>query len=144
MYRFSRSIFREIGPLVQEDYRSNGTTNRERVLESCESAIRRLACDRRYFAKPARTLFEDVRTYFPIKHQLHVYQVIESNLSLASSFLEALPPGSPEIEGEQAHCRAFTRKGTACQRQPLPGMDYCPSHKHLEEEANDAAAVLVA
>ena len=31
------------------------------------------------------------------------------------------------------HCRAHTRKGTPCQREPLPGRDYCPSHKHLEE-----------
>jgi hypothetical protein len=30
-------------------------------------------------------------------------------------------------------CRAHTRKGTQCQREPLPGRDYCPSHKHLEE-----------
>ena len=28
---------------------------------------------------------------------------------------------------------ASTRKGTPCQREPLPGRDYCPSHKHLEE-----------
>ena len=27
----------------------------------------------------------------------------------------------------------YTRKGTSCQRQPIPGHDYCPSHKHLEE-----------
>lgn len=30
-------------------------------------------------------------------------------------------------------CHAHTRKGTPCQREPLPCRDYCPSHKHLED-----------
>ena len=34
----------------------------------------------------------------------------------------------------QLSCHASTRKGTACQRIPLPGSKYCPSHKHLEED----------
>jgi hypothetical protein len=29
----------------------------------------------------------------------------------------------------------LTRRGTPCRRDPLPGKDYCPSHKHLEEPA---------
>ena len=37
------------------------------------------------------------------------------------------------IDGGPRECRAHTRKGTPCQREPLPGRDYCPSHKHLEE-----------
>jgi hypothetical protein len=37
------------------------------------------------------------------------------------------------LDGQERHCLASTRKGTPCQREPLPGMDYCPSHKHLEE-----------
>lgn len=141
MYQFSRSIFREIGPMVVEDYRSNGTTNRERVLEACEGAMHRLATDRRYFANPAKTLFEDVRTYFPINDQLQVYRVIEAKLALANSFLDAQPAGSDLMGGEDLQCRAFTRKGTACQRQPLPGRDYCPSHKHLEEPSEAAPAI---
>ena len=41
---------------------------------------------------------------------------------------------------------ASTRKGTPCQREPLPGRDYCPSHKHLEEleVLDDAEAAAVA
>ena len=30
-------------------------------------------------------------------------------------------------------CRATTRKGTPCQRTPLPHNGYCPSHQHLAE-----------
>jgi len=34
----------------------------------------------------------------------------------------------------ERECKAHTRRGTPCQREPLPGRDYCPSHKHLEED----------
>lgn len=134
MYRFSRSIYRELAPRVTYDY-CNGSTvsNRQRVLDACEATIRRLACDRRYFAKPARTLFNDVRVYFPISDQQHVYKVIERNISLALDHLARLEENGLGLDGQPAHCRASTRRGTPCQRQPLPGRDYCPSHKHLEE-----------
>jgi hypothetical protein len=38
------------------------------------------------------------------------------------------------VDGVQLSCHASTRKGTACQRIPLPGSKYCPSHKHLDED----------
>jgi hypothetical protein len=47
-------------------------------------------------------------------------------------FLDALP-ADVTLDGQQRSCLASTRKGTPCQREPLPGRDYCPSHKHLEE-----------
>ena len=43
------------------------------------------------------------------------------------------------LDGGVARCHATTRKGKACQRTPLPGRDYCPSHQHLEHSANVAA-----
>ena len=58
MYRFSRSIYRELAPRVVEDeWDPTGCENKQKVLEACEGAIRRLTYDRRYFARPARTLF---------------------------------------------------------------------------------------
>ena len=42
-------------------------------------------------------------------------------------------PDDVTLDGQERNCLASTRKGTPCQREPLPGMDYCPSHKHLEE-----------
>jgi hypothetical protein len=111
MYRFSRSIYRELAPRVVEDPDDpTGCANKQRVLDACEGALRRLATDRRYFAKPTRTLFTEVRPFFTLNDQLRVYKVIH-----------------------KAECQAHTRKGTPCQREPLPGRDYCPSHKHLEE-----------
>ena len=133
MYRFSRSIYRELASAVVEDeHDATGCRNKQLVLDACEDVIRRLTYDRRYFARPARTLFNEVRIHFAIKDQLRVLRVVERNINLALEFLERLPEGAG-LDGIPRQCRAHTRKGTPCQREPLPGRDYCPSHKHLEE-----------
>lgn len=133
MYRFSRSIYRELAPRVIEDeYDPTGCQNKLQVLDACEGTIRRLVIDGRYFARPARTLFTDVRTHFAIGDQLLVWRVIERNIGLAKEFLARMPEGAG-LDGVPRQCRAHTRKGTPCQREPLPARDYCPSHKHLEE-----------
>jgi hypothetical protein len=138
MYRFSRSIYRELAPRVDEV--AGDPSARLQLLEACEETIRRLACDRRYFARPARSLFSTVRTHFPLSEQLYVYMVIERNINLAIDFLEKLPP-DVALDGVPRECRASTRKGRPCQREPLPGRDYCPSHKHLEEPAEEHTPV---
>lgn len=133
MYRFSRSIYRELASAVIEDeHDPTGCRNKQLVLDACEETIRRLTYDRRYFARPARTLFNDIRVHFAINDQVRVWKVIESNLNLALEFLARMPEGAG-LDGIVRECRAHTRKGTPCQRDPLPGRDYCPSHKHLEE-----------
>jgi hypothetical protein len=138
MYRFSRSIYRELAPSVVEDpYDPTGCQNKQQVLDSCEAAIRRLAYDHRYFARPARSLFNEVRMHFAINDQLRVWRVIEQNMTLALEYLSRLPEGVG-LDGQPRHCSAHTRRGTPCQRQPLPGRDYCPSHKHLEETFESA------
>ena len=138
MYRFSRSIYRDIGPRVIEDPRdTTECANKQKVLDSCEETIRRLTADRRYFARPARSLFNQVRMHFHIRDQLRVWMVIERNINLAQQFLEQMPEGAG-LDGVVRECRAHTRKGTPCQRDPLPNRDYCPSHKHLEETFESA------
>ncbi|MDX6652760.1 MAG: hypothetical protein QOJ38_1541 [Solirubrobacterales bacterium] len=133
MYRFSRSIYRELSPYVVSEQRDGVCQARQDLLEACEETMRRLAYDRRYFARPARTLFSDVRTHFPISEQLRVYKVIERYVGLALDHLSQLPAHGIGLDGRPRECVASTRKGTPCQREPLPGRDYCPSHKHLEE-----------
>ena len=86
MYRFSRSIYREIAPRVVENGVDKATARRH-VLDACESTMRRLAYDRRYFARPARTLFTEVRTHFPIGDQLYVHKVIDRHVALALDHL---------------------------------------------------------
>jgi hypothetical protein len=133
MYRFSRSIYREIASAVIEDERdSTGCRNKQLVLDECEETIRRLAFDRRYFARPARSLFNSVRMHYAFGDQLRVWMVIDRNMKLAQEFLEQMPERAG-LDGIPRQCQAHTRKGTPCQREPLPARDYCPSHKHLEE-----------
>jgi hypothetical protein len=114
------------------------------VLHACEGAVRRLATDRHYFARPARTLFADVRCYFPVARQQQVYSIIARYVVLADEFLASLPPAGCDAEGNPLQCRALTRKGTACQRTPLAHNGYCPSHQHLAETEHAAPAALAA
>jgi hypothetical protein len=134
MYRFSRAIYRELADEITEDPHGAGAhTNHARVLRACEAAVERLATDRHYFARPARTLFHDIRAYFPMSSQLRVLLVIERYLAYADEFLRRLPQNGFDAYGNPLQCRASTRKGTPCQRAPLAHNGYCPSHQHLVE-----------
>jgi hypothetical protein len=138
VYQFSRSIYRELSPRVKEDdWDATGCRNKQKVLDACEGAIRRLAYDRRYFARPARSLFSEVRPHFSMNDQLFVWRVVETNINIAVEYLSRLPEDAG-LDGRPRQCNAHTRKGTPCQRTPLPGRDYCPSHKHLEETFESA------
>jgi hypothetical protein len=133
MYQFSRSIYRELAPRIDTSGGAERTfAARQKVLEACESTIQRLVTDRRYFARPVKTLFAEVREHYALAEQVRVYMVIERHIELVEEFLDSLP-ADVTLDGQERHCLASTRKGTPCQREPLPAMDYCPSHKHLEE-----------
>ena len=134
MYRFSRAIYRELaGAIVENQPHRGPRTNHEQVLRACEAAVERLATDRHYFAHPARTLFKDIRTCFPLHAQARVLRVIERYLDYADEFLRNQPNNGYDVYGNPLRCRASTRKGTPCQRMPLPQNRYCPSHQHLAE-----------
>ena len=140
MYQFSRAIYRELAPSVQAGRNELACERRQRLLRDCESAMERLATDRHYFARPVRTLFNDVRTLFPMDEQLRVYNVIESHVTLAAEYVETQARDGVTFDGSPLCCHATTRKGTSCQRVPLPASKYCPSHKHLEEDLQEMAA----
>lgn len=144
MYQFSRAIYRELSPHIAEPRTGCAeASNHEHVLKACEAAVERLATDRHYFARPARTLFTDIRTYFPMGAQERVWQVVSRYLGFAQEFLARNPFAGYDVSGKPVQCRATTRKGTPCQRMPLPRNGYCPSHQHLAE-TEDAAAALAA
>ena len=140
MYQFSRAVYRELSPWVTEDRHMSVCDARRDVLEACERAFTRLATDRHYFARPARSLFNDVRIYFPMTRQTRVYKVIDCYMSVASEYVEQREQEGVTIDGSPLCCHASTRKGTPCQRVPLPGSKYCPSHKHLDEDFVEGAA----
>ena len=142
MYEFSRAIYRELADEIAEDPhsdRENG--NRERMLRACEAAVERMANDRHYFANPARSLFREIRVYFPMCSQLRVLRVVERYLASADEFLSRLPKNGFDVNGRPVQCRASTRKGTPCQRMPLPRNGFCPSHQHLAETEEPPAQI---
>jgi hypothetical protein len=132
MYQYSRAIYRSIKDLIDPyvDHERQLEYRRE-VLAACEETVERLAKDPRYFAYPAKTLFQDIRRYFPITHQAQVAWAVNQGVGAAVEFIEQqIEAGA--FDGGVARCRATTRKGKPCQRTPLPEREYCPSHQHLE------------
>ncbi|HEY0517834.1 MAG TPA: hypothetical protein VGD00_11990 [Solirubrobacteraceae bacterium] len=109
-------------------------SNHAAVLKACEAVVTRLAIDRHYFARPERTLFCDIRGYFPMSAQARVHLVVDRYLGYAQKFLAEHPhEGYAAVSGVAPRCRATTRKGSACQRTPLARNGYCPSHQHLAD-----------
>ena len=104
------------------------------VLHACEATIERLATDRHYFARPARTLFNDIRMHFPIGVQPRVWQVVHDvrrrRPGLARQAAAArlrhqrqparVPRDDPPRNAVPARCRCAHN-------------GYCPSHQHLAE-----------
>jgi hypothetical protein len=137
MYQFSRAIYRELAPDVIDA--PGCSTNRRAMLAACEATCYRLASDRRYFAKPTRALFREIRIYFPIEKQPRVYHVIHRHLELAGGYVDRAIAEGLALDGSTPRCRASTRRGMPCRREPLPGLELCPSHRHLHEAPQIAA-----
>ena len=140
MYQFSRSMYRELADFVQPEHGYAVVESKARLLNSCEAAVERLAADRHYFARPARSLFNDVRMLFPLNKQLVAFSVIERHMRLAADWVDLQARTGHSVTGAPLICHATTRRGTPCQREPLPGSRYCPSHKHLDDELELTAA----
>ena len=68
-----------------------GVCAQEHVLRSCEATIERLVSDRHYFARPSRTLFNDIRTCFPMRAQSRVWAVVQRYVNAADEYLQRLP-----------------------------------------------------
>ena len=139
MYQYSRAIYRSIKDLIDPYVDAETRIEyRRAVLGQCEETMERLADDPHYFARPDRALFADIRRYFPITAQARVAWSVREGVSAATSFIEQQVEAGL-LDGGVARCHATTRKGKACQRTPLPGRDYCPSHQHLEQTVTVAA-----
>jgi hypothetical protein len=144
VYQFSRAIYLRLADDILEDGALAGTTNHEKVLRACEDAIERLATDRHYFAKPARTLFREIRVYFPMTAQRKVCEVVRRYIGAADEYFSQILLHGYDVNGEPLQCRATTRKGAPCQRIPLARNRYCPSHQHLAETEDVEAMPLAA
>ncbi len=92
MYRFSRSIYRELAPRIDAEgvtgcRQPPGTRFWRRARRRC-AAWRMTAATSRV---PRRTLFSEIRDDFALADQVHVYMVIERYVDLAAEHLEQLP-----------------------------------------------------
>jgi hypothetical protein len=141
MYQFSRAMYRELAKDVDASTSPDAQCH---VLRACERNIERLVNDRHYFARPSRTLFNDIRRYFPMTAQARVWRIVERYVACAEDWLDHLPQNGIDVNGQPRQCRATTRRGTACQRMPLPHNGYCPSHQHLAETEQLEAPPLAA
>ena len=141
MYRYSRAIYRDLQPYLLKD-QLRPELGQRLLLAACERTIERLARDHRRFARPAASLFSDVRALFPVSMQLMVYDVIEVHMTNALAYLdeEIAERGSADL----LRCRATNRKGKACQRVPVTGSDYCPSHRYLEKVQQQRSSGMLA
>jgi hypothetical protein len=139
MYQYSRALYRAIKDLIDPyvDPAIQLECRRD-VLASCEQTMERLATDPHYFANPDKSLFHDIRRYFPITSQAQVAWSVNKVVGAAVAFIEEqIEAGA--FDGGVARCQAMTRKGKPCQRTPLPERHYCPSHQHLEQRSKVAA-----
>ena len=144
MFQFSRGIYRELASDIESPKGSAPSRGHEAVLRACEANLERLASDRHYFARPARTLFADIRGYFPVTAQAKVWHVVQTYVQAAEEWLLKQPRHGYDVNGNPLQCRATTRRGTACQREPLPLNGYCPSHQHLAETEESEVAFAAA
>jgi len=144
MYQYSRVIYRSIKDLI-DPYADPETrlAYRRAVLGACEETVERLARDPRYFSRPERALFTDIRRYFPITAQAQVSWAVTKGIDAAVGYVEGQIE-SGDFDGGAARCQATTRKGKPCQRTPLPEREYCPSHQHLEAHRPAPAAARAA
>ncbi len=141
MYQFSRAIYRELAKDIDVGAHA-GRNGHHAVLQACEATMERLSTDRHYFAKPARTLFNDIRPYLPMAAQARAWQVVSRYVACAEEWLARQPRHGYDAQGNPLECRATTRRGTPCQREPLARNGYCPSHQHLAEtEACEVTAL---
>ena len=139
MYQFSRAIYRDVADDIVPEPTCDGRNAHEVVLRACESTMDRLANDRHYFARPARTLFNDIRVYFPLASQERVWRTCARYVACAEAWPARQPRHGGVADGNPLPCRATTRRGTACQREPLAHNGYCPSHQHLAETEEQEA-----
>ena len=108
MYQFSRAIYRELAGSIDADRHGHLA-----VLQACEANLERLVTDRHYFARPARTLFNDIRPHFPMTAQAKVWRVVEKYVAEAEAWAEQQPRHGYDVNGNPLQCRATTRRGTA-------------------------------
>ena len=87
-----------------------------------------------------KTLFRDIRHFFPMTEQLRVYRACERLMTQATEYVDSQLRTGVTFDGSPVCCHASTRRGTARASACRRPTRYCPSHKHLDDEFDVAAA----
>jgi hypothetical protein len=132
VYEHSRALFRALKPFLVQDSAHPGLRHR-RLLRVCEEAVERMAEDARLTPSPARHVFRRVRTLIRAQDQLRAYAAIERELREAAEWFAA---ERREHGPNLRRCAALNRRGQPCEREPLRGGRYCPSHAPRFQEAS--------
>jgi hypothetical protein len=128
MYALSRSLYRELVVMLASSGGStDGCADRRYLLDRCEHSMRRLVLDPDGCAHPARSLFAEIRHLVPLGAQPAAWEVVSVHVKTGRNL------GASLEASLKRDCRALTRQGSPCRREPQPGDHYCPSHRHLEE-----------
>ena len=122
-YAVSRALYRRLAPFVYPSAPGLTDGAAQRLLDECELTMRRIETEPD-FAQPGRFLFQQVRFLFPVHELLWVRKTIELHVGFARRVVE-------QTVVAPRPCSAYSRAGAPCQREPVNGGDYCPSHRHL-------------
>ncbi len=128
---FSQSLFRALQSDIDPHALCPGGDPYEHVAAAIDRATARLAADRQLFRRPQRTLFQDIRFCFPLGRQAHVWALVAAWVPKVDAELDARRSRGLDAAGNPLRCPVFTRRGTPCERAPLPRNGHCPSHQHL-------------
>ena len=134
MYRFSRSLYRELANDVVSTRGEDVAIARQWFLKRCEYSMERLALDRHYFAPEAgETLFRDIRHFFPMTEQLRVYRACERLMTQATgTWTATCAPGSRSTAARSAvtPARVGVPRASACRcRDPLLPVAQAPRRR---------------
>src|SRR4051812_32374087 len=118
MYQYSRAIYRSIKDLIDPYADPDAQLEyRRAVLEACEETMERLASDPHYFANPDKSLFQDIRRYFPITQQAQVAWAVQEGVGAAVAFVQTqIEAGA--FDGRVAPHRRDAAEWEAVQRHP--------------------------
>ena len=127
----SQTLFRTLEPHIDPRAVCPGRDPYGYVASAIDQALERLTTERELFGRPERRLFRDVRWCFPLSRQAGVWSLIASWVPRVDAELESLRRAGFDGSGNPLRCPVYTRRGTPCERPPLPANGYCPSHQHL-------------
>jgi hypothetical protein len=129
VYEISRDLFRALRPGLLGDSRSPARPSRT-LLGLCEESISGIARTPNALGHHASRLFTKIRGLYPPAQHVALLALIERELHRVH---DKLVEQVGDRTGGLLRCAAMTRRNTPCMREPIPGLRYCPSHRHLND-----------